>query len=75
MNRVSVRIGKEPLPTGQRDFVTRLLPPFESRHFSNLEQVKVKREVGRVGKIALVEYKMCNVRVRGRQVMVILLVG
>ena len=32
VNRVSVRLEKEPEPTGQRAIVARLLSPFEDRH-------------------------------------------
>jgi hypothetical protein len=41
VNRVSVRPGNEPVPTGQRDIGARLLSPSEDRHFSNQDLVKV----------------------------------
>ena len=41
MNRVYVRLGNEPMPTMQRSVGTRLLSPFENRHFNNLKHVAV----------------------------------
>ena len=41
VNRVYVRLGNEPMPTMQRSVGTRLLSPFENRHFNNLKHVAV----------------------------------
>jgi hypothetical protein len=35
VNRVFVHLDNEPEPTGQRAIVSRLLSPFENRHFIN----------------------------------------
>jgi hypothetical protein len=40
VNRVFVRLGNEPVPTGQRDIGTRLLSPFENRQFSDHKHVR-----------------------------------
>ena len=43
VNRVSVHLGNESMPTGQRNVGTRLLPPFENGHFSSHEFVTIAR--------------------------------
>ena len=39
VNRLSLRLGNEPVPTGQRCVGTRLLSPFKNRHSSNQKLV------------------------------------
>ena len=41
MNRVYVRLGNEPMPARQRSIGTRLLSPFENRHFTDQKLIIV----------------------------------
>ena len=49
MNRVYVRLDNEPMPVEQRDVGTRLLFPYENRHFGKHELIAVAHILAIIG--------------------------